>query len=254
MGLEGKTVLVTRSLSQSRELIALLEGLGAAVISIPTIAIGPPETWESADEAIRRIADFDWIIFTSANSVDAFLDRAGSLSGRSSGLKLAAVGSQTARRIEERELKPDFVPEDFRAEGLIKDFPEDLTGARILLPRAETGNDLLPDTLTDRGARVDVVAVYRNEMPTTGDDALRSVLAAGTVDCISLTSGSTAKNLIRMLSTSDTVITLEKPAIAVIGPVTRRAVLELGLHVDIEPEVATIPALVDAIQHYLETK
>ena len=123
-----------------------------------------------------------------------------------------------------------------------------------MLPRAETGNELLPDTLTDRGARVDIVAVYRNEMPTTGGDELRALVRAGTVDCISLTSGSTAKNLVRMLSTSDTVISLEKPAIAVIGPVTRRAVLKLGLHVDIEPEVATIPALVDAIQHYFETK
>ena len=107
-------MLVTRSLSQSQELGVLLGGLGAAVISIPTIAIGPPETWEPVDEAIRHIADFDWIIFTSANSVDAFLDRAGSLSvslsgssgsSGSSGLKVAAVGSQTARRLEERQLK-----------------------------------------------------------------------------------------------------------------------------------------------------
>ncbi len=253
MGLEGKTVLVTRSLSQSRELGSLLEGLGAKVVSIPTIAIGPPETWDPVDYAIKRIADFDWIIFTSANSVDAFLDRAGSLSG-SSGLKVAAVGSQTARRLEERELKADLVPEDFRAEGLIKHFPEDLTRTRILLPRAETGTDLLPDTLTGRGAQVDVVAVYRNEMPTTGGDELRALLAAGTIDCITLTSGSTAKNLVRMLATSDNVISLEGPAVAVIGPVTRQAVLQLGLHVDIEPEMATIPALVDAIQHYFETK
>ena len=170
MALEGKTVLVTRSPDQSRELRRLLEDAGARVISIPTITIGPPEDWAPADDAIARLADFEWIIFASANAVDAFLARAGTLPG----VPIAAVGSQTAQRLRDRDLKVELVPEDFRAEGLLRNFPDDLTDVEILLPRAQAGNDVLPDTLKERGARVDVVAVYQNQLPSTGGEDLRT--------------------------------------------------------------------------------
>ena len=249
MGLDGKTVIVTRSPAQSVEFRNLLEALGAEVISIPTLAIGPPETWKPADRAIEGLADFDWIIFASTNAVDGFLDRFGRLPQA----KIAAVGTQTARRLQERHLKAHLVPEDFRGEGLLKSFPEDLTGIRILLPRAQSGNDLLPDTLRERGARVDIIPVYRNEIPGAGGEELRVLLAAGTIDCITLTSGSTARNLILMLEVPHPVELLSEPAIAVIGPVTRKAVIALGLHVDIEPSTATIPALVNAIDQHFKT-
>ncbi len=249
MGLNGITVLVTRSPAQSLELRSLLKDLGAEVIAIPTIVIGPPESWALADASIKRLADFDWIIFTSANAVDAFLDRAGSIARA----QIAVVGSETARRLQERGIEVHLVPRDFRAEGLIKSFPEDLSGKEILLPRAQSGNDLLPDTLQERGAHLDVAPVYRNEMPRTGGGELRALLEAGTIDCITLTSGSTARNLIQMLDVVDPLELLSDPAIAVIGPVTRDAATTLGLHVDIEPSTATIPALVDAIHEHFKT-
>ena len=247
MGLEGKTVLVTRAPAQSQELRMLLGDHGAKAITIPTITIGPPETWDPADASIKHLADFDWIIFTSANAVDAFLDRAGTMPAS----KIAAVGSQTARRLQEREIEVHLVPEDFRAEGLIKSFPDDLSGLEILLPRAQSGNNLLPDILQERGAQVEIVPVYSNEIPSTGGDALRALLETGSIDCVTVTSGSTVRNLIQMLDVQNPLEWLSKPAIAVIGPVTRDTAIALGLRVDIEPTTASIPALVDAIcEHY----
>jgi uroporphyrinogen III methyltransferase/synthase len=249
MGLEGKSILVTRSPDQSLELGSLLEDLGAEIISIPTIAIGPPETWLPADSSIQGLADYEWVIFTSANAVDAFLDRAGTMPD----LKIAAVGSQTARRLQERDIGVDLVPEDFRAEGLIKSFPENLRGLEILLPRAESGSDLLPDTLRKRGAKVDVVSVYRNQLPTTGGGELRALLEAGSIDCITLTSGSTVRNLIQMLDVPNPLNLLSAPAIAVIGPVTRETAITAGLQVNIEPSTATVAALVNAIDEHFKT-
>ncbi len=249
MGLEGKKVLVTRIRNQGWELRTLLENSGAQVISIPTIEIGPPETWNPADRAIAGLADFDWIIFTSANAVDAFLQRSGTIAHT----KIAAVGSQTARRLQEQDLKAHLVPEDFRAEGLLETFPEDLRGVRILLPRAQSGNELLPETLQDRGAEVDVVPVYRNHIPATGGGELLALLEAGSLDCITLTSGSTARNLVRMLDAPDPLRLLFQPAIAVIGPATRDTAIMLGLHVDIVSPTATMPALVNAIDQHFTT-
>ncbi len=235
---------MTRARGQGEDLRRGLEALGAVVVHIPMIEVVPPDDFAAVDDAVRRLATYDWIVFTSANAVDAFLDRARTLPGA----RVAAVGRQTARALGRRGVDADLVPETFSAEGLLEAFPSRLGGVRLLMPRAEVADETLPTTLRSRGARVDIVVVYRNRLPRRGERELRGLLADGRVDCIALTSGSTAENLVAMAGGAEG---LRGAAIAVIGPVTRRAAERAGLAVDIEAETATVPDLVAAIrEHY----
>ena len=249
MGLEGRTILTTRAKGQSGSLRERLEQLGARVLEIPTIEIVPPESWEPVDTAIGKLTEYDWLILTSANAVRCFLDR---LDDQAVVPPIAVVGSQTARRLQERGLSAALIPDDFRAEGLVVAFPEDLSGKHILVPRAEVAREYLPDTLRGRGARVDVVTVYRTRRPLEGASRLRRSLGEEKIDCITLTSGATAQNLADMLGVSNLFEPLKGIAVAVIGPVTRDCAAEVGLQADIQASSATIADLVAAIDHYFD--
>ena len=249
MGLDGRTILTTRAKGQSGPLRERLEQLGARVLEIPTIEIVDPESWEPVDTAIGKLREYDWLILTSANAVRCFLDR---LDDHAILPPIAVVGSQTARKLQERGLSPALIPDDFRAEGLVEAFPEDLSGKRILLPRAEVAREHLPDTLRGRGARVDVVTVYRTRRPLKGASRLRRSLGEEKIDCITLTSGATAQNLADMLGVSNLSEPLKGIAVAVIGPVTRDCAAEVGLRTDIQASSATIADLVAAIDRYFD--
>ena len=138
MELNGRTILITRAKNQSRSLHAQLEGLGARVLEIPTIEITNPDSWAPVAKAIANLDQYDWLIFSSSNAVERFLDR---LHDPKVMPSIAVVGSQTAKKIKERGLTPALVPEDFCAEGLLEAFPKNLSQKRILLPRAEVGRE-----------------------------------------------------------------------------------------------------------------
>ncbi|HEY2380455.1 MAG TPA: uroporphyrinogen-III synthase [Terriglobia bacterium] len=237
MPLSGKTVVITRAASQSAELRASLEALGARVIECPTIHLVPPTSWKPVDDAIRKLNTYNWLLFTSANAVEQFMDRMGE---RRPSIPIAVVGSATGKKLAGWGLKPELVPEDFRAEGLLEAFPQNLVGTRILFPRAEVARELLPEELRRRGAVVDIVTVYRTVKAMMGN--IGDILAAEPVDCIVFTSPSTIPEDLHMLPTGTTL--------AVIGPVTREAAQLMGLKPDIVPVESTVPALVEAIQTY----
>src|SRR5438876_7758220 len=241
MELIGKTVLITRAASQSAELRSSLEELGARVIECPTIQIVPPKTWKPVDEAIRRLQSYHWLLFTSGNAVEQFMDR---MAGRRAVIPIAVVGSATAAKLNQWGLKAAIVPKEFRAEGLLAEFPENLVGTRILFPRAEVARELLPEELRRRGATVDVAVVYRTVKAFSG--SLGEILEAERVDCIVFTSPSTIPDDLHMLPTGT--------ALAVIGPVTREAAQLLGLTPDIVPVESTIPGLVEAIRDYFQSR
>lgn len=247
MELKGRTILTTRAKGQSRSLHTQLERLGARVLEIPTIEITEPDSWVAVDKAIANLVQYDWLIFTSSNAAERFLDRLHDPNGMPS---IAVVGSQTEKKVKERGLTPVLVPEDFRAEGLLKAFPKNLSQKRILLPRAEIAREDLPETLRKRGAEVDIVTVYRTRQPSGGHRLLLQSLQNGKVDCITLTSGSTVDNLAAMLGVDDLSNSLKDIAVAVIGPVTRESAEKFGLHADIQPFKATIPDLVESIKCY----
>jgi uroporphyrinogen III methyltransferase / synthase len=239
MALKGKTVVITRAASQSAELRSSLQDLGARVIECPTIHIVPPTSWKPVDEAIRRLNTYNWLLFTSANAIEQFMDRMGS---RRPAIPIAVVGSSTGKKLAHWGLKPSLVPADFRAEGLLASFAANLVGTRILFPRAEVARELLPDELRRRGATVDVVTVYRTVKALVGN--IGEILETERVDCIVFTSPSTIPEDLHMLPTGT--------ALAVIGPVTREAAVLVGLKPDIVPAESTIPALVSAISEYFK--
>ena len=240
MALTGKTIVITRAASQSAELRNHLEDRGARVIECPTIHIVPPKSWKPVDEAIRRLHTYNWLLFTSANAVEQFMDRMGE---RRPAIPIAVVGSATAAKLEAWGLKPALIPTEFRAEGLLAAFPDNLVGVRILFPRAEVARELLPDELRRRGATVDVVTVYRTVKAFSGNIA--EILQGERVDCIVFTSPSAIPDDLHALPTGT--------ALAVIGPVTREAAELLGLKPDIVPVEFTVSGLVDAIAGYFES-
>lgn len=244
LGVEGRRILLTRARGENTTLARMLEDAGAEAVEIPTIEIRLPESWTSPDAALGRT--HDWVVFTSAHGVEAFRNRY----PRHPLPRVAVVGPQTARRARARGIDIELVPYNYRVEGLLDALPGDLRGLRFLLPRGDLADAALPDTLRARGAEVDAVVVYRTRVPESGREALREELGEHRIDCVTFTSGSTARNLASMLGPDDTRSSLAATTIAVIGPMTREAVESLGCEVAIEPPEATLPALGRAVIEY----
>ncbi len=245
--LSGVTLLVTRSQEQSGELAEALASRGGRVVEAPVIAFADPEDWGDADRAIDRIDSYDWIVFTSANAVERFMDRcrsAGLSSDRLARPRIAAIGPATARSLEQEGLRASAIPSSHRAEGLIEALGrETLMGLEILLPRAAVAREILPSELRSLGARVDVVTVYRTvPVPVTAE--VRRMLASGAIDVVTFTSSSTVTNLLAGIGDPGV---LSKPVIAVIGPVTAETVRRNGLTPALTAGRSTIEDLVDTI-------
>src|SRR5574337_1353313 len=199
----GKRILITRTREQAGRFAELLEGQGAEVLELPLIEIAPPKSWKPLDQAIERIETYRWVIFTSANGVDAFFSRLRELrrdARRLGAARICAIGPATADTLERYTIIPDLVPAEFRAEGVIEALkPYDLQGAKILLPRAEVARDLLPADLERRGATVDVVPVYRTVQSRTAGDVLKPLLQDRKIDLVTFTSSSTVTNFVEAL-------------------------------------------------------
>ena len=230
-----KRVLVTRSRQQASALAAELETLGLEPILIPTIALAPPASYAALDAALARLPTFDWLLFTSANAAEAFAQRMAHLNPtpppnrrpilprpRPRALlgakaantaqsetappnptqpRIAAIGPATARALTAAGLKPDLVPPQAVAESLAEALLPHAPGARMLLIRAETARDTLPDTLRAAGAELTVAPAYRNLIPPDSLPLLQTLFAnpAAWPDAITFTSSSTAPNLLALL-------------------------------------------------------
>jgi uroporphyrinogen III methyltransferase / synthase len=252
----GKRILVTRAREQASTLTRLLEAQGAEVISLPVIQVLPSSDYGKLDQAIGEIHDYDWIIFTSVHGVRYFWDRlrAGRKDSRElKGVRLAAIGPATASELRARGLESDFVPSEFVAEGVLEGMKkEDLRGKRILLPRAAKARDLLPNVLTERGAKVTVVEAYRTERPEADFAGISEKLHQGEVDVAAFTSSSTVHHFLAGIDQQGRDALGKGTIVACIGPVTAASAREYGLAVQIQPEEYTIPSLVTAICDYFQ--
>lgn len=258
--LKGKRIVVTRAQEQVGDLIALLQDLGVDVIAIPTIEIAPPDSWEACDAAIEKLSGYDWLIFTSTNGVRFFIKRLEEKGHSISELnvaQIAAVGERTKAALKEIGVRVDLVPEEFRAEGLVKAFAKiDLRDKRILIPKAQESRDVLVNELIKFSAQVDAVAVYKNQPPAQSNIAeIVATLNGQPVDVLTFTSPSTARNFVEMIG-RDTVQRWIRNGckIAAIGGVTADALRELDFPVDIMPGKFTIPDLVNAIADFFTEK
>jgi uroporphyrinogen III methyltransferase/synthase len=248
----GRRVLVTRARAQASALTGLLVEQGAEVIECPAIEIEPLESRE-LDVALANLARYDWLIFTSRNGVERFFSRLRALDWDVRALhaaRLAAIGPETARALEERLLKVDVMAEDFRAEGLLEAMARQrLRGSRILLPRAEGAREVLTDELRANGAQVDEIATYRSVVPGASVAILRAALTKR-LDCLSFTSSSTVKHFFHLLELAcgqDGRERICQARIACIGPITAATAVRAGLAVHIVPDQYTVPALARAI-------
>jgi len=241
----GQRIVVTRAREQAGELSSRLRALGAAVVECPAIAIVPASDYGPLDAAIARLADYDWLVFTSVNGVRYFLERLDCSAGdwRSLRARICAIGPGTRVAIERLHLKVDLMPREYVAESLVEAFAvEDLTGKRVLLPRAAVARDVIPLELEKRGAAVDVVEAYRTELPEFAHEYAREAFSAKP-DWITLTSASTARNLLAIAGRQ----VLEGVKVASIGPVTSEAARRIGLAVTVEAREYTVDGLVAAV-------
>jgi uroporphyrinogen III methyltransferase/synthase len=252
--LKGKRILVTRARSQALTLAQRFESLGGEVVEFPTIEIKPPASYGPLDEAIKQIASYDWLIFTSVNGVEQFLhrfDKLGKNIADLAGIEVGAIGPETAKRLITAQIQPRLVPKVYQAEGILEALiPENVLGKRVLIPRAAKARDILPETLRQWGARVDVVEAYQTVLPEADVSAVCELLRNGTIDMITFTSSSTAINFVAMLRDQDLSRLLSKAVIACIGPITRKTVEDLGMRPAIVSEEFTIPGLVKAVVDY----
>jgi uroporphyrinogen III methyltransferase / synthase len=247
-----RRVVVTRARAQAGELARGLEALGAEAFEFPTIEIQPPEDFGPLDEAIRELDSFDWIVFTSVNGVEAFVERL-----RHHGLdlrsvprraKVAAIGPATAHRVEEAGLRVDVTPEEYRAEALIEALEGDsLEGKRVLMPRARVAREILPEKLREAGAEVVVPPAYASVPSSEGKTQLEELLENGEIDCVTFTASSTVENFVRAFGKEDAVRLLSRTRIACIGPITAETARKYSFRVDVEAGEYTIPGLVDAV-------
>ncbi len=252
--LHGCRILITRPREQADEFARLLEEVGAEPLIAPTIRITPPDNWEPLDTAIERLGTYDWVIFTSVNGVRFFSERL-SASGRDARafgpkLRVLAIGPATSRVLEDiLRIRADTVPEKYVAEGILEMFSgEELSGKRILIPRAAVAREILPEELARRGAEVDLVPAYQTLPANPADvEQLRSGLREGRVEMVTFTSSSTVRNFVELLGEDFLKEVMERVVIASIGPITSETAREMGLNPHVMAEISTTRGLARAI-------
>ena len=258
----GTRIVVTRPRAQAAELVTRLEQLGADPIEVPTIQITAPKDTAPLAHACHQIGDFDWVVFTSANAVSHFMQRL--LKGRGDvrdlkGVRLCAVGPATAEALSQYHIRIDLVPEEYRTTGVVRALRhhQDLTGTRILLPRADLARDLLPAELQRAGATVTTVTAYRTtpvDLDASGGPDIYRLLLERRVDIITFTSGSSVRNLMQALGADQAADLLRRVDVACIGPVTAEVATRLDISTTIMPSEYTVPAMVRAIVDHVAGK
>lgn len=249
----GKKVLITRTRKQASTLVKLLEEEGAETVEFPTIEIVPPGSWDEMDKAIENLGLYNWIIFTSVNGVEFFFDR---LKVKNKGIvefkgvKIATIGEQTGRAVENLGLSVDIIPYEFMAEGVVESFRGiDIKGKRILIPRAKEAREILPVELQKMGAEVNVVTAYKTEKPNPEKvEEIKGILRRGEIDVLTFASSSTVKNFLSIFGKDKEL--LLKSTVACIGPITAEPLREIGIEPQIIPKKYTIEELVREIVDY----
>ena len=252
--LAGKRIVVTRTRTQAGALSDQLRGMGADVLELPTIRIEPPTDLRAFAELVQDAHAYDWIVFTSANGVDAFFDLFYKLyddAREIGGARIAAIGPGTAKRIRDFRLHVDLQPEEFVAEGLVREFKKEggVENLRILIARAEKARDVLPTELSGMGGIVDEGFAYKTVLETRDDNGARRRFVEEGADLITFTSSSTVENFMAL-----GLPWPEGMQVASIGPVTSKTARDLGLKVDVEARRHDIPGLVEAIRKLYTAK
>jgi uroporphyrinogen III methyltransferase/synthase len=241
----GTAVVVTRPIGQCEPLQSQLCELGAEVLLQPAIEIGPPASWETVDEALSRLDQFDWLVFSSVNGVEYLLGRLLAVHGdlrKLAGVRLAAIGPGTADRLAAYHLRADLMPAEYRAEALADVLTAAAAGQRVLLVRASRGREVLAERLQAVGVPVEQVVVYESRDVAAPDPAITQRLRDGEIGWVTVTSSAIARSLAALFGRD-----LRRTKLASISPVTSTTLRELGFEPAAEASEYTMEGLVEAI-------
>jgi uroporphyrinogen III methyltransferase / synthase len=254
--LYGWRVLVPRTKDQAGVMSERLRVHGAIPEEVPTIAVEPPRSPAQMERAVKGLVDgrYQWVVFTSTNAVRAVWEKFAEfgLDARAfSGVKIACVGSATAEKVRAFGINPELVPNETEvsevsSDGLLQIFPphDDVLDPvdRVLLPRADIATETLAAGLRDRGWEIDDVTAYRTVRAAPPPAPIREAIKTGGFEAVCFTSSSTVRNLVGIAGKPHA-----RTLVACIGPKTAETAHEFGLRVDVQPEHAQVPALVDAL-------
>jgi uroporphyrinogen-III synthase len=252
--LTGVRVLIGRARHQANSLSKELNAFGAEVIEIPFIEIRPPRSYKPLDDALKHISDYDWLILTSVNGVDALAARLEHLRiprKQLISVQIAAIGPATQTAVEMLGLRVSVVPPRYVAESVVESLRGKVENKRVLLARAKVARDVIPRELRRMGAQVNVVEAYETVLPHSSKRQLQSLMSDPDrrPNVVTFTSSSTVKNFVRLLGGLECPpnIVFDQVQFASIGPITSATLREFGLPVHIETQEYTIPGLVRAI-------
>ena len=241
----GQTVVVTRPARQATKLLQKLTSLGATTYLQPAIEIAPVDDWTPVDAALARLAEFDWLVFSSANGVQYFLDRLLTTGGdlrQLASCQLAAIGPATADKLADYHLRVDLQPEKYRAEALAEQLAPQASGKRMLLLRASRGREVLAETLTAAGAEIEQVVVYESCDTAKPQTDVQAALAAGKIDWMTVTSSAIARSLVNLFGEE-----LKKTKLAAISPLTAGVLQEAGYSATVVAEEYTTDGLLKVL-------
>ncbi|HUO59618.1 MAG TPA: uroporphyrinogen-III synthase [Candidatus Acidoferrales bacterium] len=258
--LAGWRILVSRAKTQAGALSDSLRQFGAQVLEIPFIEIRPPRSYKGLDDSVKLIGEYDWLILTSVNGVNAMFERMATLNVPTSELervKIVAIGPATRSAIEKHGLKVAVTPKEYVAESIVEALSGKVKGLRVLLCRAKIARDVIPRELRKMGAYLDVVEAYETVIPQASRVKLRAVLRdpKRRPHVITFTSSSTVKNYVGLLGIRSGKSKLVTGVLnASIGPVTSETLRHFELSVDLQATEYTIPGLVAAIVRHANSQ
>ncbi|MGE4283229.1 MAG: uroporphyrinogen-III C-methyltransferase [Clostridia bacterium] len=242
----GKRILVTRTVSQASVLIERIEALGGDAIELPTIRISKPMNYGEIDKALGEIDTYNWLVFTSVNGVEGFFNRMRDIKidiRRLGNIKIFAIGTKTREKIESMGLQISVMPNSFNSLEAVKELSKYIISKdRVLFPTSNLAKETISNTLTDKGATVRQIEVYRTEPNTEADPELLEDIKKGSIDVITFASSSAVENFVKISGTD-----ISSAKICSIGPMTTETAQSLGLSVTETAANATMDELMDAI-------
>jgi uroporphyrinogen III methyltransferase / synthase len=253
--LDSLTVLVLASAKKAAPFCRTLEDLGAKTVQLPAIELRAIDPSPERDLAQQRLHEYDWVIFTSANSVKFFLEHGGKLTpphGTTPKPRVCAVGPATEADLRKKGWLVDLVPREFTAEGIVESLvqfeggAERLAGLRVLLPGAKERRTVIEQELGQSGALVTLVAVYENVLPLTKPSVIEGIRTTQP-HMIVFTSPSTVRNFVTLFGEQAALGMMRTSVVAALGPVTAGEIRSICREPDIVPDANTLPSLADSI-------
>lgn len=254
--LAGCRVLITRALKQSNELSKALQNLGAEVTTCPLVEVRDPVSWAQLDRALIHLSWYDWLAFSSTQSVDSFLHRLDELGhGRAELMshRVCAIGQKTAERLKREKISVDLRPERFTAEALLEEFikrygvRQRLRGARMLMPASAITRDVIRPAMDKVGVYVEVVEAFQVVLPASAAEDTLQNLRATPMDYAVFTSPATVANLATLFESDHLMPLLPNARVVCVNAATAETARSFGLEVHLETEEATGQALLAAL-------